>query len=120
MRGPLILACMLLLAGCDNASKVTFADVAITLPDEPHDLPPGPGMQAVVENCTACHSPSTMLQQPQISRAKWESTIDKMIDVYKAPVDPQAIPAIIDYLVAVQAAQVEETPARAPAQPQPL
>mgnify|MGYP002777524787 CR=1 FL=1 len=116
MRGPLLVACMLLLAGCDSAPSVTFADAAITLPDDPLDLPPGPGMQAVVENCTACHSPSTMLQQPQISRAKWESTIDKMVEVYKAPVDPQAIPAIIDYLVAVQSVQAEKT--SAPSQPQ--
>jgi hypothetical protein len=115
MRGPFLIAFVLLLTGCDSAPKVTFADVALTLPDDPLDLPPGPGMQAVVENCTACHSPSTMLQQPQISRAKWESTIDKMIEVYKAPVDPKAIPEIIDYLVAVQAAQVEGAPA--PAQP---
>jgi PBP1b-binding outer membrane lipoprotein LpoB len=116
MRGLFLLASVLLLAGCDSAPSVTFADAAITLPDDPLDLAPGPGMQAVVENCTACHSPSTMLQQPQISRAKWESTIDKMIEIYKAPVDPQAIPEIIDYFVAVQSAQAENTPA--PAQPQ--
>ena len=95
-----------LLAGCDSRPDVVFADAAIILPDDPAELPPGPGLQAVVENCTACHSPSTMLQQPQVPRAKWESIIGKMIETYKAPVDEKAIPDIVDYFVAVQTAQV--------------
>ncbi|PKP65220.1 MAG: sulfite:cytochrome C oxidoreductase subunit b precursor [Alphaproteobacteria bacterium HGW-Alphaproteobacteria-7] len=94
-----------LLAGCDSRPDVVFADAAITLPDDLTELPPGPGRQAVVENCTACHSPSTMLQQPQVPRAKWESIVGKMIETYKAPVDEKAIPDIVDYFVAVQAAQ---------------
>ena len=109
MRYALILA-PLLLAGCESQPQVAFADASITLPDDPLDLPPGPGLQTVVENCTACHSPSTMLQQPQISREKWESTVGKMITIYKAPVDEAAIPAIVDYFVAVQAAQAETEP----------
>lgn len=97
----------MLLTGCDRTPEVTFADVAITLPNDPMELPPGSGMRAVVENCTACHSPSTMLQQPRVSREKWQSIVGKMIEVYKAPVDQQAIPEIVDYLVAVQSEQAE-------------
>ena len=104
MRRSLILFA-LVLAGCDRAPEVTFADAAITLPDDPLDLPPGAGREAVIANCTACHSPSMMLQQPRISRETWESIVDKMVTVYKAPVDEAAIPAIVDYFVAVQAAQ---------------
>lgn len=99
--GPILLA--LVLAGCDREPHVTFADAAIVLPDDPLDLPPGPGRQAVIENCTACHSPSTMLQQPRISREKWQSIVGKMVEVYKAPVDEAAVPPIIDYLMMVQA-----------------
>lgn len=101
MRGLAIIAA-LMLAGCDTAPQVTFADASITLPDDPIDLPEGPGRQAVVENCTACHSPSTMLQQPRVPRAKWEAIVGKMITLYKAPVDPKAVPAIVDYMVHVQ------------------
>jgi hypothetical protein len=32
-----------------------------------------------------------------------------MVEIYKAPVDPEAVPAIVDYMVAVQAQQ-RETP----------
>jgi hypothetical protein len=106
MRGwAIILA--LLLASCERAPAVVFKDAAINLPDDPLDLPPGPGRQAVIENCTACHSPSTMLQQPKVSTDKWQSIVGKMITVYKAPVDEEAIPAIVEYMVAVQAVQDE-------------
>jgi hypothetical protein len=110
MRGPLLLAALLVVTGCDSAPAVTFTDAAIMLPDDPLALPDRPGRDAVVANCTACHSPSTMLQQPKVSREKWESIVGKMIEVYKAPIDQQAIPEIVDYMVAVQAQP--EAPAR--------
>jgi hypothetical protein len=103
MRAALPLLLAATLAACDSAPQVTFADASITLPDDPMDLPEGPGRQAVVDNCLACHSPSTMLQQPRVSREKWEDIAGKMIKVYKAPVDPAAIPAIADYMTHVQA-----------------
>jgi PBP1b-binding outer membrane lipoprotein LpoB len=95
----------LVLAGCESQPEVTFADAEITLPDDPLALPDLPGREAVIANCTACHSPSTMLQQPQVSREKWESIVGKMVETYKAPVDPAAVPQIVDYMVAAQAAQ---------------
>jgi hypothetical protein len=102
MRAAAFLPLALLLAACERAPAVTFADASITLPDDPLDLPPGPGVDAVIANCTACHSPSTMLQQPRMSREKWEATVTKMRETYKAPLDDAAIPAIVDYLVDVQ------------------
>lgn len=102
MKSALALIPALLLAACDSAPVTTFADASITLPDDPIDLPEGPGRDAVLANCTACHSPSTMLQQPRVSREKWESIAGKMIEVYKAPVDPAAIPEIAGYMVHVQ------------------
>jgi hypothetical protein len=100
----LILILALALGGCERAPAVTFADASITLPDDPLDLPPGPGVDAVIANCTACHSPSTMLQQPRLSRDKWLATIAKMREVYKAPVEEAEIPLIADYLLAAQQA----------------
>jgi hypothetical protein len=109
MRALVPLIALALLAGCDRAPDITFEDASITLPDDPLDLPDLPGRDAVIANCTACHSPSTMLQQPKVSREKWESQVTKMVEIYKAPVDPEAVPAIVDYMVAVQAQQ-RETP----------
>jgi hypothetical protein len=97
-----VLVLALALASCDSPAKVAFADASITLPDDPIELPEGPGRDAVLENCTACHSPSTMLQQPKVPREKWESIVGKMKKLYKAPVDDAAVPAIVDYMVHVQ------------------
>jgi cytochrome c5 len=110
MRALAILPALALLTACERAPEVTFADASITLPDDPLELPGLPGRDAVIANCTACHSPSTMLQQPKVSREKWESQVTKMVEVYKAPVDPEAVPAIVDYMVAVQAQQAETSP----------
>lgn len=102
MRRLAILPALLILAACDTAPAVTFKDASITLPDDPLELPEGPGRDAVLENCTACHSPSTMLQQPKVPREKWESIIGKMKKLYKAPIDDDAVPAIVGYMVHVQ------------------
>lgn len=97
-----ILPALLLLAACDSAPSVVFKDASLTLPDDPMELPEGPGRDAVLENCTACHSPSTLLQQPKVPREKWESIIGKMKKLYKAPVEDAAVPAIAGYMVHVQ------------------
>lgn len=107
MRHLAIILPALLITGCDRQPDVTFADASITLPDDPLALPDLPGRDAVIANCTACHSPSTMLQQPRIPAAKWESIICKMVEVYKAPIDQAAVPAIVQYMVAAQAAEAE-------------
>ena len=91
-----------------RADHDALAKGLIDVPDDPLDLPPGPGLQAVVENCTACHSPSMRLQQPQVPRKKWESIVGKMAEVYKAPIDQSAVPEIVDYLMAAQAARPPE------------
>ena len=108
MKRAAVLAALVLLAGCDRAPEVSFADASITLPDDPVELPDLPGRDAVIANCTACHSPSTMLQQPEVPRKKWESIIGKMAEVYKAPIDQSAVPEIVDYLMAAQAARPSE------------
>jgi cytochrome c5 len=113
MRALAIIPALALLAACDRAPTATFTDASITLPDDPTDLPDLPGRDVVEANCTACHSTSTMLQQPKVPREKWESIVGKMIKLYKAPVDPEAVPQIVDYMVAVQAQQSDvsrETP----------
>lgn len=93
---------LLLLTACETREPVKFADAEIVLPADQVTLPPGQGADEVLANCTACHSSSTMLQQPKLTREKWQALIEKMIIVYKAPVDPVAVPKIVDYLVAVQ------------------
>jgi cytochrome c5 len=103
MKRVMVLLGALLVAACGKAEPaVTFADSRITLPEDPMTLPEGPGKDAVIANCLACHSPSTMLQQPRLSREKWEQQVEKMVTIYKAPINPQDVGAIVDYLVSAQ------------------
>jgi len=38
------------------------------------------------------------LTQPYLSRAEWQSEVDKMRNIYKAPIAAEDATAIVDYL----------------------
>jgi cytochrome c5 len=59
---------------------------------------PGPGSDAINNNCLACHSADHVLNQPSLSREAWQEVVNKMITAYKAPVSPDDAKAIVDYL----------------------
>ena len=90
----------LALTACTSRSEFAFRNVSVTQPDDTTALPPGPNVDIVTQDCTACHSPAMILTQPRLTRAAWEGEVAKMIKVYKAPVDEHAVPQIVDYLVA--------------------
>lgn len=98
-------ALLLALAGCQQqpASSFTFADTSITLPEDRGSFPVRPGVEAMNANCAACHSTSMILLQPALTTEQWKAQITKMKEVYKAPVDPAAEPAILTYLEAMSA-----------------
>jgi len=78
---------------------------SIELPFGGSDFPDGPGVEAVKRNCLLCHSPRMILYQPALTKAAWTKEVDKMIEIFKAPVNPDDIPAIIDYLMHVRGAE---------------
>ncbi len=43
-----------------------------------------------------------VLNQPTMTRERWQAEVDKMIELYKAPVATQDAPGIVDYLVKVK------------------
>ncbi len=98
---PVILALPLFVAACGQAkADFVFQNTSITLPDDTTTLPDGPGVEVVTTNCLSCHSPAMILTQPRLTRKVWEVEVEKMAKVYKAPIDPAAVPQIVDYLVA--------------------
>lgn len=97
-----ILLALLSITACQDSTP-TFNEVSITLPEETGTFPDRPGVEEVTANCSACHSPSMILNQPALTRAQWEASIEKMQEVYKATIDPAAVPAILDYLEATSA-----------------
>jgi mono/diheme cytochrome c family protein len=65
-------------------------------------FPNGPGADAINNNCLACHSADMVLNQPAMSKVRWQAEVDKMRTAYKAPIDPKDVDAILDYLVSVK------------------
>ena len=63
-------------------------------------LKEAPGQQVVEGNCGSCHSldyPRT--NAPFLDRKQWQAEIDKMINVFGAPIEAREATAIVDYLV---------------------
>jgi predicted CxxxxCH...CXXCH cytochrome family protein len=88
-----------------HAKPFVFKSVDVTLPDSDRAFPDGPGMEAVQNNCTACHSPGMILNQPAMAKPAWQAEVTKMRNVYKAPIDDKDVTTIVDYLTAVKGAQ---------------
>lgn len=73
----------------------------ITLPQETATFKPGTNREAVMNNCTTCHSADYIQTQPRGPKFKkdfWTAEVNKMIKVYGAPIDDADIPKIVDYL----------------------
>ena len=62
------------------------------------DLPARPARRSRQQRCLACHSASMALTQPPLKPEQWKATVEKMRDVYHAPIEPGDVPAIVDYL----------------------
>jgi cytochrome c5 len=78
-------------------SPLTLKSVSVDLPDR-GTMFSGAGSDVVNNNCLACHSAGMVLNQPALSAAAWQAEAEKMIHVYKAPVDEKDVPAIVEYL----------------------
>jgi len=77
--------------------------ISYQLPEETAAFGPGPNQDAVLANCTACHSADYIKTQPQgatFKKAFWQAEVTKMIKVYGAPIDEADVGKIVDYLVA--------------------
>ncbi|WGD50213.1 cytochrome c [Bradyrhizobium sp. CB1650] len=76
-----------------------ITSTTVELPSGDALFPSGSSVEAINNNCLACHSADMVLNQPALSKSAWESEVRKMINAYKAPIDESDVPAIVDYLV---------------------
>jgi len=86
-----------------NPGAASAAPVSYTLPDETAVFKPGPNLEVVQNNCTACHSADYINTQPRGPKFKkdfWQAEVTKMIKVYGAPIDDADAGKIVDYLAA--------------------
>jgi mono/diheme cytochrome c family protein len=80
------------------ASITALKSLKLDVPTSDAMFPPGPGSDAMNNNCLACHSADHVLNQPSLSREAWQEVVNKMITAYGAPVSPEDAKAIVDYL----------------------
>jgi mono/diheme cytochrome c family protein len=69
-------------------------------PDENRvQLKPGPARDLVLGRCAACHSQDYIpMNSPFLDRKGWEAEVNKMVKVYGAPMEPDEMAKIVDYL----------------------
>jgi cytochrome c5 len=82
-----------------SAAGIRLHSVSVELPTSERMFP-GEDADAINSSCLACHSAGMVLPQPALTRAAWQQEVDKMRGTYKAPIDPDSVPAIVDYLAA--------------------
>jgi hypothetical protein len=86
------------------ATPFELKSVKIDLPDS-NKMFEGPGSDAINNNCLACHSAGMVLNQPPLSKQAWTAEVNKMINNYKAPVVPEDVGAIVEYLANTKGAK---------------
>ena len=77
------------------------APVAYKLPEETAAYKPGPNLDVVKNNCSACHSAdyvNTQPRGPKFNKDFWQAEVTKMIKVYGAPIDDADVSKIVEYL----------------------
>ena len=101
MRHRILLA-LIIVAGLGLAAA-SAAPVAYKLPDETAAFKAGANLEAVQNNCSACHSADYVKTQPRGEKFRkdfWTAEVTKMIKVYGAPIEEKDVGAIVDYLTA--------------------
>ena len=80
------------------APPIELKSVSLDLPESDRMFPAGTGADAINNNCLACHSAGMVLNQPAMSKDAWQSEVNKMINNYRAPVAPEDVATIVEYL----------------------
>ncbi|MBO9329693.1 sulfite:cytochrome C oxidoreductase subunit B [Achromobacter xylosoxidans] len=71
----------------------------IKLPQETAKLHPGTGAGAQAASlCLMCHSVDYVSSQPPMPLGFWEAEVKKMVGTYGAPIPPDQVPLIVEYL----------------------
>ena len=84
------------------ATPFELKSVKADLPESDRMFPAGPGSDAISNNCLACHSAGMVLNQPVLSKQAWTGEVNKMINNYKAPIAPEDVGTIVEYLTTLK------------------
>jgi hypothetical protein len=123
IRFAVLVGAALLVTAAADASAVAadgqkkFKSVDVDLPFGDLAFPPGPGADAINDNCLACHSAEMVLDQPPMPRATWQAEVAKMRTVFAAPIADDDAKRIVDYLARLKGS--DASAAKLPAPPDP-
>ena len=68
--------------------------------EDKYQLKQAPGYDKVRANCSICHSNDYIqLNSTFLDRKGWDAEVTKMIKAFGAPVKPEDVKEIVDYLV---------------------
>ena len=84
------------------ATPFELKSVKADLPESDRMFPAGRGSDAINNNCLACHSAGMVLNQPVLSKQAWTAEVNKMINNYKAPIAPEDVGTIVEYLTTLK------------------
>ena len=62
------------------------------------ELAQGEGREIIQIFCRFCHSTTYITMQPSLPAATWESVVNKMINIYGAPISEDSEKQIVNYL----------------------
>lgn len=100
MKTVLFLAAALICAAVQPAIVPANAQTHYERPDEPEDLPAGPGRDDTFYSCAACHGLAIVVRQG-LPREGWADMIKLMYARHgMAELDEASEAAILDYLAA--------------------
>ncbi len=75
-------------------ASASFAD------ERPIQLKDGPGKDLVAGRCAVCHSLDYIqMNSFFLDRQGWEAEVKKMVKAFGAPIQPDEMSRIVDYLV---------------------
>jgi hypothetical protein len=97
-----LLAAALIPLAAPARQNIVLKSEKITLPTTGKMFPAGPNVDTVNGNCLACHSIDMVFNQPTMTKAGWAAEVNKMRNVYKAPIDEKDVGPIVEYLTAVK------------------
>ena len=80
-------------------ATTAFAADEWRLPDEKPAFKSAPGAEIAQANCIMCHSHEYITTQPAFTRDQWKASVTKMQQKYGAPIVPEAVDPLLDYLV---------------------
>ena len=92
------MAVMLLPLVGHAAQLDALTSLNLEVPSSDASFPDGPGADAINGNCLPCHSDDHILNKPNLPKETREEIIHKMISAYKAPIAPEDVAPIVDYL----------------------